>query len=516
VLIEIVAPDEPLLYAEARRWHDPSAGIVCAILPPVASRTSEVFGAIVAAAGGVPLHRSPANEDQAVESAVARLRGHRIHTVIAMHSQWLPDRARAPLAGAAALAGIWLLLVTHEFHTDREGDYVVIDADPAGVGDYYATDDLAGGPGYESDALDPWRDAHWGWAELRDAVRARARLGGVDRAALDAPMPVVGLAGARPVAGNAASPLAAAAYDAVVAGTRQGSDAAAILRHVLKDVPQAGFEDALAGTSAGLGEAGYGIVRARVAESSRRWRDLWRTASTSAAAALVLRAYRISDRDAARLRVSDVAEDGDLVGTRRRPIPIAEGAMPFLRAQRLVAGPPDRSFLLDAGQPVGPAGVDRLVREGLAALGLEPPSGDRASDPAPSATWLLERGIAIRGADLRPDRSDERTGGPRRCRHALTGWVEVGALQVSHSQRLCRMVEAEELTPVGSRSAVTEQRDEDGIAIFVIESPWGRAIYWRVPTPLGPAWLQSRGGVVPLASAIGEGVALAHHRPAAR
>ena len=399
MLIEVVAPDEPLLYAEARRWHDPSAGIVCASLPPVASRASDVLGAIVAAAGGVPLHRSPANEDQAVESAVARLRAHRIHTVVAMHSQWLPDRARAPLAGAAAIAGVWLILVTHEFHSGRDDDPAAADADPAGAGDHYATDRLNAGPGYAADALDPWRDAQLGWAELRSVMRARATLGGVDRAALDAPMPMVGLAGPRPVAGNAAaSPVATATYDAVMVRARRGSGATATLRSVLRDVSETELDDALAGAAAGLGESGYGIVRARVAESSRRWRDLWRISSTSAAAALVLRSCRISDTDAARLRVADVAEAGDLVVTRRRSTPIPAGAMPFLRAQRLVAGPSDRPFLLDAGQPVGPIRVDRLVREGLAALGLEPPSGDRGSDPAPSAAWLLERGIAIRGA----------------------------------------------------------------------------------------------------------------------
>ena len=517
MLIEVVAPDEPRLYAEAHRWHDPSTGIVCASLPPVASRASDVLGAIVAAAGGVSLHRSPANEDQAVESAVARLRAHLIHTVVAMHSQWLPDRARAPLAGAAAIAGVWLILVTHEFNSGRDDDPAAADADPAGTGDYYATDSLNAGPGYAADALAPWRDAKLGWAELRNVIRARAMLGGVDRAALDAPMPMVGLAGARPVAGNAAaSPVATATYDAVMVRSRRGSGATTTLRSVLRDVPETELDAALAGAAAGLGESGYGIVRARVAESGRQWRDLWRISSTSAAAALVLRACRISDVDAARLTVADVADGGGLVVTRRRSMPIPAGAMPFLRAQRLVAGPSDRPFLLDAGRPVGPIRVDRLVREGLAAIGLKAPSGERTAGPAPSAAWLLERGIAIRGAGLRPDRSDERTGGPRRCRHALPGWVAVGAVQVSHSQRLCRMVDVEELTPVGSESVVVEQRDEDGIAIFVTDSQWGRSNYWRVPTPLGPAWLQSRGGVVPLASAIGEGVALEHRRPARR
>jgi hypothetical protein len=89
-----------------------------------------------------------------------------------------------------------------------------------------------------------------------------------------------------------------------------------------------------------------------------------------------------------------VADDGTSITTRRRTVFVPAGAVPFLRAQRLVAGPDDRAFLLEGGQPVGASTVDRLVREGLVALGLEAPSGARILDPAPSAAWLLERGIA--------------------------------------------------------------------------------------------------------------------------
>jgi hypothetical protein len=408
------------------------------------------------------------------------------------------------------MAGMWLILVTHEFHADAGRDRAEDYAGSADAGDHYSTDKLRAGSGYDPDTLEPWRDAHWGWAELRDAVRARAGLGGVDRAALDSPMPLVGLICPRPVAGNAAAtPVSRAAYDAVVAGARRGSGRSAALRHVLREVPQADLGAALAGAAAGLGEAGYGIVSARVSESRRRWRDLWLTSSTAAAAALVLRACRISDTDAARLRVSDVAVDGSSVATRRRSVPVPAGAMPFLRAQRLVAGPDARQFLLNVGQPVGSTGVDRLVREGLAALGLEAPSGPRAPDPAPSAAWLLDRGIALRGDGLRPPPSDRETVSPRRCRHSLPDWIEVGGVHVSHSQRLCRTFDIDELAPAGSEYAVIERRVENGVAVYIVDSSWGRATYWQVPTPLGPAWLQSRAACVPVAAAVADGVAFA-------
>lgn len=517
VLIEVVAPDEPILYAEARRWHDASAGVVLAILPPIASRASEVLAAIVAAAGGVPLRRSPANEDQAVENAVARLRAHRIHTVVAMHSQWLPERARSQLAGVAALAGLWLFLVTHEFHADDDLQPGEIASSANDATDHYATHSLTAGPGYRREALKPWRDAHWGWAELRDSVSLRSQLGGVDGSALDAPQPIVGLRRPCRVAGRAAaSPTSEAAYQAVVTGIRLGSRATTIVRHVLGADAPGDPEPALLGAAAALGEAGYAIVRADPDESRRSWRDLWRIPSTAAAAVLVLRACRLPDLETARLRVADVAPDGDVVRTRRRSISIPAGGAPFLRAQRLVAGDPDRPFLLGGGRRVGPTGIDRLVREGLAAIGLEPVSGDGASDPTPSATWLLERGIAIRGTGVPSPRLVPVVGGERRCRHSLPGWVDVGHAQISHSQRLCRVRDVTELTPPGSGSAIAQERIEDGMAVLVVDSPLGRATYWRVPTPLGMAWLQSRAPVVPQASAIGEGVALAQQRPTRR
>jgi hypothetical protein len=513
VLVEVVAPDEPILYAEARPWHDPSAGIVYAILPPILSRASEVLGAIVAAAGGVPLRRSPANEEQAIENAVVRLRAHRIHTVVAMHSQWLPDRARAPLAGAAAMAGIWLVLVNHEFHPARRRDSLVSGAGVAGHDDHFESAELLSGPGYEPDALDPWRDAQWGWVQLREVVRARAKLGGVDADALDAAIPLVGLAGPRPVRGNAAaSAHAAAAYDDVVARCRHGEHAASALRHVLRDLPKTQLEAALVGAAAGLGEAGYAILRAGVEESIRRWRDLWRIPDPAAAAALVLRACRISDADGARLRVADIAEDGTLIATRRGTTSVPAGAAPFLRAQRLLAGPDGRAFLLEAGQAVGSNTVDRLVREGLLALGLEAPGDGHRPVSVPSAAWLLDRGIVIRRDRLRPSLSDRDAISPRRCRHALPDWIEVAGVPVSHSQRLCRTRDMEELAPAGSPYSLMDRRFENGVAICLVDSPSGPTTYWQIPTPLGPAWLQSRAAVLPVASAVADGVAIVQRR----
>ena len=491
MLVEVGAPDVRALYDEALGWSDPDLGLLTIIVPPIVDRLSNLLGPTIELIGGAGLVRASSGEAQAVENAIARLRAHGVHTLVILHGHWLPKPVLDDLVAAAALADLALFVVGHP----EDGE------------DGVAPD---------------WRTARWGWAELRAWVAGglptwRAFASTPERQQRVA-FPPLGLRDPLAITGR---PPTNSMAEATFRSVRERLGIAppvryiaSIVRQALRSQPPAALDGAREGVAAALAEAGYELLQtgSTTSDRDRQWRDLRAIADTTTAATLTLAAIGLDEREAARLRTTDVSPAGDRVTVGSRTIEVPPAARPYLRAQAFVRAGDPGALLFASGHSVGPLEVRGQVIEGLRRLGLT--LDPRAVDGgiSPSQRWLLARGLLVRRTRLAdvPRQADERDEvKTRRCRHGLPGWIAVAASSVSHSQHLCRSRDVEEARPPDAGYRTVAGQTRDGAARYKVMSGEGAAgTLWHLQTPLGELWVQSMGARTPRSGAVRAAVLL--------
>lgn len=273
------------------------------------------------------------------------------------------------------------------------------------------------------------------------------------------------------------------------------------------------LEAVLPGVARALDQAGLNLYvnEARLEETRPSesdaprptWADLRRSGNPTAASAIALLGAGLALRDVCVARLIDIASDGAWVADASgfRPLPMA--SRPFVVATRLLridagAGPED-PFIVSHGRQIGPAVLARLVSSKFADLGVTIDTYELRRQVKPNERWLRDRGLLVTGS-----RS------AAHCRHGLPSTVTVEGANLSHSRRICLVIDAADTrTANGSVVELIEERPAGALyEVHQFARPAGHL--WVLHTQQGPVWLDLGSAATPSIDAVATAIRQNH------
>lgn len=497
-IIHVVGQDDAEVDAWALARHDLAAGVV-AISVPHASPSLSSIAHEIADGLGLDMEANPhvRPEVDLLELVYALIRGYGIRELILVHGDWLALKLVDDFARWVTLLGLQVFVITHP---------------PVGVTGW----------------LEGWRTEEIGWSEFVARWTAsdpqRAELAADPARHQRVALPSIGIRlGSEPMAvpahldGSVAlagyAQLRAALSGAEISPGRTST----ALRSVLRTCQTAEELDrVLPGVARALAQAGLALrvnaarlrrpaPSAADASGDPVWADLRRSGGPAAAAAIALLGVDLAIHEVSAVRLIDIAIDGSWVADTAGFRPLSPAARPFVVAMRHLriadgAGPED-PFIAGHGRPVRPSALARLVSGTFADLGIAIDTDELRRRLKPNERWLYERGLVVTG-----------TRSATHCRHGLPSTVPVEGANLSHSQRVCRV-----MAPSDTRTAA-------GSVVELVEEQAGGAVYrvtrrgepaghvWLIHTRKGPAWLDIGSDATPTIEAITEAIRRNHPR----
>lgn len=495
MITHVVGQDDAETDSWALARHDLAAGVLAISVPSGLASLSSIANEI-AEGLGLEMDSNPhgRSEIDILELVRALIRGHGVRELILVHADWVPLVLLDDLARWITLLGLEAYFITHP-PVGTAGWLEGWTAAVIGWSDFVALW-VRGDRLRSSLAADPARHQAEELPSIEVALDSEP-MAVPER--LDQSAAIVGYAQLRAALSTAVgSPaMVSGAVRSVLRSCQTVEELEAVLPGVARALDQAGL--ALHVNAVRLG-------RARSSESGApgpTWADLRRAGNPTAAAAIALLGVNLALHDACAVRVIDIATDGAWVAhlSGFRPLPLA--ARPFVVATRLLrveaGASPEDPFIVSHGHQIGPAALARLVTATFAGLGVTIDTYELRRRLKPNERWLRERGLLVTG-----------TRSADHCRHGLPATVTVEGANLSHSRRVCLVMEATD-TRTAKGSVVDLVQVRPAGALYEVHQ-FGRSAghVWLIHTNEGPAWLDLGSDAMPSIEAVAAAIRQNH------